>query len=283
MSRGSAAGDISAAVRLFSVAARGHTSRMRTLPAFAVLAAALFVAACATGTSQAHESSCHADQSCPSDDHSYVWSGMSCASDPAARLPEDQLPIDHRGVRYWCHVVVDEQMTPRGSSRQPASCLVARGAVRTLTDGAAPRVRPRPTETSIASLASLRPPRTFATRASGAERTRYRVRARLVNAVTAADGELRVVLADPAGGRTITASFPAARCTLGAPAGMRQEMAAARSAFASACGSIGSRRVALRGTATVVGVGFFARSSRPGNGFGLAPVLHLAAARCARG
>ena len=46
---------------------------------------------------------------------------MSCASDPKARLPEDQLPIDHRGVRYWCHVVVDQQMTPKGVARTGTS------------------------------------------------------------------------------------------------------------------------------------------------------------------
>jgi hypothetical protein len=175
-------------------------------PVGVVLAIAAVAAACAAGTSSAHPNGCHADRTCPSDDHSYVWSGMSCASDPAARLPEDQLPIDHGGVRYWCHVVVDRQMTPR-PARAPAACRVDRGALRTLSDTAAARVRPTVTVTTVSSLAALPRPGSVAGRASGAERTRYRLRGRLVSATVGPAAELRVVLADPDGEATIAVVF----------------------------------------------------------------------------
>ena len=84
-----------------------------------LLLVAATVAALAAASAGAHNDPCHAARTCPSDDHSYVWSGMSCTSSAAKRLPEDQLPVDWRGIRYWCHVVTDTGMgggTARGQA-----------------------------------------------------------------------------------------------------------------------------------------------------------------------
>ena len=208
---------------------------------------------------------------------------MSCTSDEGARLPEDQLPIDHGGRRYWCHVVVDTQMVP-GASRPPASCRVDRAAVRTLSDRAAGSVRPAVTVTTVSALAAFPPPRSFASRGSGAERTRYRVRARLVSATRGPASELRLVLADRATNETIAVIFPAAACTAGAAPSSRRSIASARAAFTDSCGAVTpGAPVRLAGMATVSGVGFFARS-RPasGNGFALAPALSFSADDCRR-
>src|SRR5215216_114163 len=159
---------------------------------------------------------------------------MSCTSDPRQRLPEDQLPVDYRGIRYWCHVVVDQGMTtPGGGSKLPSSCGTDRGAVRTLSDPAADEVRPAVTRTTVPVLASLRRPGTFSRRGSGAEKTRYLVRAGLVSASLAASGELLLVVGDAK--RKIVGRFPAAACTGGAAAELRSEMLTARAAIERAC------------------------------------------------
>ena len=252
----------------------GHTQPMQPA-ARAALVVVLAAAACSLPTSStAHDDPCHSARSCPSDDHSYVWSGMSCTSQLVRRLPEDQLPIEHRGVRYWCHVVTDQQMTPR-----PGSCTADRGSVRTLSDRRAGEVRPRVTATTVARLAALSRPATLGARGEGAESTRYRVRAQLVRGFTGQAGELRVVLADPADGSSIEARFPAAACTLRAHAADRRAIAAARRELLERFPALATGRPQrLHGTATVVGVGFFAPAGRAGeNGFALAPVLGLAA------
>src|SRR4029079_18282425 len=75
-----------------------------------LLLVAATAAASVAASAGAHNDPCHAARTCPSDDHSYVWSGMSCTSIEAKRLPEDQLPVEWGGVHYWCHVVTDTGM-----------------------------------------------------------------------------------------------------------------------------------------------------------------------------
>jgi hypothetical protein len=255
----------------------------RTPAAVAATFIAAGFAAWTTGVSRAHDDPCHAARTCPSDDHSYAWAGMSCTSDPRDRLPEDQLPVDHRGVRYWCHVVVDQGMTtPGGAPKPPSSgCGGDRPAVRTLSDPAAADVRPAATKTSLSVLASLRRPATFARRGSGAEKTRYLVRARLVSAALGSGGELVPVVG--AGEHRIAAHFPAAACTGGASRELRSAMQNARTAVERACGAVRQgRSVRLRGAVTITGVGFFSTSRAEGNGFGLAPVLRFSTGACRR-
>lgn len=100
---------------------------------------ALVIAACGTTAAGGHDNSCHQAHTCPADDHSYEWNGMSCTSDPAQRLPADQTPVTYDGIQYWCHTVVDQGMTPgpTGTQTQPtaspgAPCTsrAATGAVR---------------------------------------------------------------------------------------------------------------------------------------------------------
>ena len=232
------------------------------------------VACSVPAASPAHADPCHAARACPSDDHSYVWSGLSCASDPSQRRPEDQTPIEHRGVKYWCHVVTDLQMTPRAGS-----CTADRGSVRALSDNRADAVRPRVTATTVARLVALPRPARLGARGEGAESTRYRVRARLVRGSTGPAGELRVVLADPAGGASLEARFPAQACTMRAHDAERRAIAAARAQLLRRFPALrAGRPQQLHGTATVVGVGFFAPAGRVSpNGLALAPVLAFAA------
>ena len=80
------------------------------------LLVAATVAALACGVGRRTQRSVPRRPHRPSDDHSYAASGMSCTSSAAKRLPEDQLPVDWLGIRYWCHVVTDTGMgggTPR--------------------------------------------------------------------------------------------------------------------------------------------------------------------------
>jgi hypothetical protein len=257
---------------------------MRASIVGALVVLGLVPAAWNVSDSSAHNDPCHSRQTCPSDDHSYVWSGMSCTSDPAQRLPEDQMPIVDRGVRYWCHVVTDQGMTPGGSQGRSRRARAIEQAVRTLSDRRAASVRPRVTETTVARLAALPRPSTPAARGRGAESTRYRVAGTLVSAIRGRAGELRLVLADPGGHGWIAVRLPAARCTGSATPAGRAAMALARASVLRSCGALpAGRTVRLGGSATVTGIGFFAAQPEGGsNGFALAPVLRFAASRCAR-
>jgi hypothetical protein len=103
-----------------------------------------------------------------------------------------------------------------------------------------------------------------------------------VSATSGPAAELRVVLADHATEAAITVILPAAACTVEAAASHRRLMASARAAFTDSCGPVrAGASVRLVGTATVLGVGFFARSRTEANdGFALAPVLRFSASGC---
>src|SRR5262249_54918577 len=172
-----------------------------------VLAGSMFAA----GVAVADGDPCHAAHTCPSDDHSYVWAGMSCTSHDDQRLPEDQIPVDYHGVRYWCHVVTDTGMG--GGSSQP-SCKSDRAALATLRDGAASRVRLSAVARTVRQLRTVRlGGATSARRGAGAERTLYRLRARLLHARLWNNTEWLVTLGDLSTGATVVAGFPAQACT----------------------------------------------------------------------
>ncbi|MDX6677966.1 MAG: hypothetical protein QOE31_2018, partial [Solirubrobacteraceae bacterium] len=266
------------------------------------------VATWSAGPVDGHEDPCHQARTCPSDDHSYVWSGQSCASDPAKRLPEDQTPVDYDGIRYWCHIVVDGGMTPPpppppppgappppGSPPPPPSvnpppppgsapasrCATRRSAVRTLSDRDASGVRLTPVAATVRRLARMRAPSTLGSRrAGGAERRLYRVRARLRSARPASTGEWQLTIADPRTGATMSVGFPASPCTSAAPRALRTRMSAARRALLASCGLAGrSGRTPLRGSATLSAIGFYgARRAR----LALRPATGFAKADCHR-
>lgn len=267
-----------------------------------VVLVAVVIAACGAGAAVGHSDPCHSDHSCPSDDHSYVWRGMSCTSDPAQRLPEDQTPVDYGGVRYYCHVVVDQGMTPpgtttgtgttttpakttpaappvgtSGSGSGAAACGGPRAPVATLSDPGAAGVATSVTATSIAHLQGLRAPASLGTARSAAERRRYRVLGR-IRSVRLVGGTWTLTVADPRSSATITAAFPSSACLSAAPGAVRSQATAARRALVSSCRLSGrSGTVTRHGIADVTGVGFFrTRTSR----LALAPAVAVAGLAC---
>ena len=245
---------------------------------FVVLAAVAYT----TSTAAAHDDPCHVKRTCPADDHSYLWSGMSCTSDMSDRLPEDQLRVVHDGRVYWCHVVTDLGMG--GGTTPKAACSGDRAAVRTLTDPGAARVALKPVAATVTRLERLSAARSAGKqRRPGVERTVYRLHARLLAArLVRTEWELTIV--DLRTGATVVAGFPADACTKSAPAPLRSRMAAARSALVRACGLEGRTGFTkLRGTATLVGVGFFPSARTSGATSArveLRPVLGLDASNC---
>lgn len=254
--------------------------RMRTLLVFACMLVGL---AGMTTSASGRDDPCHAARTCPSDDHSYTWSGMSCTSSENARLPEDQIPVVVAGQQYWCHVVVDLGMTG-GSGTKDSSCPSGRWRLTTLTDTQADRVGGRIVATSVAGLERLSRPTPLAERRTSPERRIYRVRARLLATQTGQGGEIELILADLRTGATIIAGLPATRCTGAAPATLRTSLEAARAVFVERCGGVtGATQRRLKAVVTVTGVGFFAprgatRVAR--NGFGLRPLLGFSVGSC---
>ena len=245
--------------------------RVRALLALTVLLAA--AAAVGTGTALAHDDPCHARLTCPADDHEYAWSGMSCTSDPAARRPDDQLPIDDGGVRYWCHVVVDLGMVPRQPT--PAACGGDRLAALAV---AVPYARPA--RSTIAAMRRLRRPSATPPRLA-VSGDRYTVRASLVSMRRAPAG-LVVVLRGSGSGRVRTV-IPRSSCAAVGAKGIAPRTAGARSAIERACGTApaSGAAVALRGTATVTGLPAWRASSVERGAVELAAVTSFAARRCA--
>ena len=263
---------------------RGDTGRVLK-GALAALVAFAIVAAAATGpaarSAPVHNDPCHAARTCPSDDHSYLWSGMSCTSDPAQRLPADQTPVRWGGIQYWCHVVTDLGMG--GGGTPSTGCDSDRAAIRTLSDRGASRVALRAVSTTVARLERLVVRRTGSAVRSRLERTTYRVDVRLLGARLATT-EWELTIGDLHSGATLVAGFPADTCTRAAPASMRARMTTARAAFLKACGL---DRVAgfvrLDGRATLSGVGF-ASARAPTDAarvhVELRPVVSFAAQSC---
>jgi hypothetical protein len=169
-------------------------------------------------------------------------------------------------------------MTPK--PKPPASgCVSDREAMRSLSDAQAGRVDLRARAATVRALLRLRRPAHASGRASVWERRTYRVVARLVS-VQRHGSELELTVADPRTGATLVAGLPAAGCASGASPAVRSQIAGARQSLVRRCGlSAESGRVALHGTATLVGVGFF--GSRMGARLELRPLLRFAAAACA--
>ena len=187
--------------------------------------------------------------------------------------------------------------TPLGVSRATRCPGTFRWPVKTMTDPAARGswASARPTVTTIHALVHRRdrPRRLVATtpRQRGAERTIFRVRARLVaaqaNASPTGDGDIRLVIADPTTGESMVAAFPDPTCAPASHSPKRSQMSLARVSFIARCQFPPLGRYAtLHGAATVTGVGFYAakgngRGAAP-NGIELHPVLGFTGPGCTR-
>ena len=168
---------------------------------------------------------------------------------------------------------------PLGASRAARCPGTFRWPVKTMTDPAARGswASARPKVTTIHALVHRtdRPHRLTGStpRQAGAERTIFRVRARLVaseaSASPSGDGDIRLVIADPTTGETMVVAFPDPNCAPASHSPKRSQMSMARVFFIARCQfpPLG-RYASLRGTATITGVGFWAAK---GNGHGAAP------------
>ena len=158
-------------------------------------------------------------------------------------------------------------------------CGIERWSVKTLGDPAGRTVRLSPKATTIRALRKKQLPGSLGLRRSrGVERTTFRVRAKLVEMKLEDDGDIHLVIADPARtGATMIAELPNASCTAGATPRSRAMMRQARSAFVAACGAPTTSFKRLSGTATISGVGFFDRvhgqTGVAPNGIELHPVV----------
>jgi Calcineurin-like phosphoesterase len=171
----------------------------------------------------------------------------------------------------------------------PGCARLYRQNVRTLDDPAARKIARRPTPSRISQLAALRRPRGVVSatrRLRGPERRTYRVRASLVairlGSGRAATGEIELVVADRRTGQRLVVGFADPAC----PGGSNRQAEAngARASLLAACGAPPDTHYAvLRGTAELVGVGFFGPPSGPfatRNGFQLRPAIGFRTAAC---
>jgi hypothetical protein len=168
-----------------------------------------------------------------------------------------------------------------------AACGVERWSVKTLTDADARRVNLVPSTTTVAKLRRLAAPSTLPDRRLPAEFRSYRIHARLVAYKLEDDGDVHLVVADPASGGRMIVEFPNSGCTHGAPSTDRHKIAVAKRALLAACGPPSSRFTTLHGTATISGVLFFdfkhgQRGVAP-NAVELHPVVGFASGDCGVG
>jgi hypothetical protein len=101
------------------------------------------------------------------------------------------------------------------------------------------------------------------------------------------DGDIHLVIADPATGETMIAEFPDTTCAPASTSPKKTQMTKARNAFAAACKGLPptGHFERLQGTATIIGVGFFdANHGQKGvaktNAIELHPVLSFTKATC---
>jgi acid phosphatase type 7 len=184
-----------------------------------------------------------------------------------------------------------EDRTSTAGTGQGGCARLFRQSVRTLTDPAATKVRPRPVSITISRLAALRRPRKFdvaTPRVRGPERTTYRVRARLV-AIRLGTGqsrtqEIELVVADPRTGQRVVVGFGDPACPLGGRSRRRAAVTGARERLLAACGAPPDTHYArLRGSAEIDGVGFFGPPAGPfatRNGLQLRPALRFLSTKC---
>lgn len=150
----------------------------------------------------------------------------------------------------------------------------ARWPVKTLRDRDRGAVRMAPVDATVSELTHVpRPPETLLpgrARFVAQERTVYRVRARLRRVFDGSDGDIHLILADPADpSRVMIAEIPHPLLALGSGLG---------SVFESERRQIARHRRPRGELVEVTGVGFFDYypRGRQANGFELHPVLALA-------
>lgn len=183
------------------------------------------------------------------------------------------------------------RLTATLSGTLAGACGVERWNVKTLQDPDATRVDLTPQDTTIQKLTSITAPpfNSAMPRRAPVEVSTFRVRAALVGTRIEEDGDLKVLVAAPSMHLTMAAEFPAAACTLRAPARLQTAMQRARQAIVDGCGTPGAtgrnRYRLVRGKVTLIGVGFFdsvhGQTGGAPNGIELHPVLGVERVDCA--
>lgn len=164
----------------------------------------------------------------------------------------------------------------------PGSALGACGkgdrwSVKTMQDR--PTVNVKPVDTTVDTLRAANSTGTEGTRAAGVESTKYRITADLILISQKKDGDLHLVIAEPGvPSHTMVVEFPKRKCVRGARKRVRKRIKAARDAVMKACPNPTREGVYVKGSATIVGMGFFDRPHAFGhsdNGVELHPVLRF--------
>lgn len=179
--------------------------------------------------------------------------------------------------------------TPTAIPTPALQCEQENWPVKRLADADAKFIDFVPQRATVADLIGRRRP--FAEpsgsrRADEAELSTYRLTADLVFIQLKEDGDIHLVLADPATGQTMITEFIDIRCPGTERSLKKPEMLAARTALEAACGAATESARSLQGAITMVGVGFWdtihpERGAAP-NGVELHPALSVESISCAR-
>ena len=143
-----------------SYCARMTLQRAVRWASVALAAAASMSAALAllVGDASAHSSPCHAERSCPSDDHSYIWYdtqgvGLDCAEVG----PADGTGFEYAGSHYACEVV--DPGTPTTTTTETTTTTTPTGTVTTTpAPGPTSTTTPRPKPRARRPVARPQPP-----------------------------------------------------------------------------------------------------------------------------
>jgi hypothetical protein len=175
-------------------------------------------------------------------------------------------------------------------------CAKFRWNVKTLTDPDAGKIDPTLKDTTVHDLVHLPYaqhvpkdlPRAGGPTFTPVELTTYRIHVKLKRwKISADDGDIHLVVHDPATEESMIVEFPDPKCTVKASDAQRKEMTDARLAIESSCPGNTLRKSfhELAGEATITGVGFFDKNHGQNgvavpNAIELHPALSFAGADC---
>jgi len=179
---------------------------------------------------------------------------------------------------------------PATSVRAAACPGEFRWSVKTLSDDRAGLVNYTPVDRTVQQLRAIKRPKTpigtQTSRLRGSERKSFRVKARVVKVKREGDGDFHLVIQGLTTSGTMVTELPDPTCDGAAHSAKRTQMAAARTALTTACGTVTTSFHPLSGMVTVTGVGFFDKIH---NSVGqtpafleLHPLLSFTAASCRR-
>ncbi|HXU23383.1 MAG TPA: hypothetical protein VN697_05065 [Tepidiformaceae bacterium] len=173
--------------------------------------------------------------------------------------------------------------TPSATATPPGqTCSSGHGLLLGFGDAGVASVTRTPLDTTVGALRTLAGPSPLPTDAGRIvpfETTVYSLTASLVSMSQLSDGTIVLLVGENAGGATVPVLFPPRSCTHSADPSDQGAISSSAIALRVACGDApapGAAPVALAGSATLTGTGFWNSASidgAPGNGASLGPVL----------